>query len=368
MIKVLHIIAVPVRVKSANGKIGVNGPERRMANISSLWKENNVDAYFMYPKRGNLYHHFSKEKNKYIDFEIKSKFDFRAIFIIAKHVKSLGIDVIHTHGPGSLDLIAVLAAKLASVKIVVSRPSFIEDLTNLSTYSKLIYKLFDRITYSLVDMMTLVSKNGYDRAPLKNKVIIHNGIDLGKFVPVNHTEHEPIRIVMVAQLKEGKGWHDFIKIIEQLAFAHSVEAHIFGDGILRTELENLIEENNTSHLFNFHGNIENVSQGLKEMDIFLFTSYREGLSVAVLESMAMGLPIVATQVGGIDEQVEQNINGFKHPAGDINGMIISLSKLILSTTMRQSFGTQSRRLAEDKFNESEMIKGYTKLYFELNGK
>lgn len=365
MLKVLHIIAVPVRVKANEGKIGVNGPERRMANISKLWASHQVEVFFMYPQRGNLHKHFSEDSTHYFDFEIKSKFDFAAVFKIASYVRKNKIQIIHTHGPGSLDLIASLAAKVAGAKIIVSRPSFIDDLTNISSKVKFIYKIMDWFTYRLVDKMTLVSHNGFERAPLKQKVLIHNGIDLAKFIPVKHSEHTPVKIAMVAQLKEGKGWNDFIDIIEILSVKHKIEAHIFGDGVLRNEIETNIKENKTSHLFNFHGNIENVNEGLKNIDIFLFTSYREGLSVAVLESMAMGLPIVATQVGGINEQVLPNINGFIHEAGDVSGMVKSLTKLIESTTLRESFGTQSRKIAEERFDQTKMLTNYVKTYSEV---
>lgn len=368
MIKVLHIIAVPVKVKSSEGKIGVNGPERRMANISHLWINHDVDVHFMYPSRGNLFNYFSKDSSKYCDFEINSKFDVKAIFKIANYVNKHNINIIHTHGPGSLDLIASIAVKISGAKIIVSRPSFIDDLTNISKGKKLVYKIFDWVTYRMVDMMTLVSKNGYERAPLKRKKLIHNGIDLSKFTPVQHTSKEEIQIAMVAQLKKGKGWDDFIEIIEQLSKSHKIKGHIFGDGILRSELEKKIKKNNTQELFVFHGNIENVNEGLKDMDIFLFTSYREGLSVAVLESMAMGLPIVATQVGGIDEQVETKLNGFKHIPGDISGMVESLTKLIKSQKLRESFGSQSRKLAEERFDQQKMLKEYVDAYTQISKK
>jgi glycosyltransferase involved in cell wall biosynthesis len=365
MLKVLHIIAVPVRVKVNEGKIGVNGPERRMANVSKLWRSHNVDVFFMYPKRGNLYSHFSADITRYSDFEIKSKFDIGAIFKIALFAKTNNIQIIHTHGPGSLDLIASLAAKLVGVKIVVSRPSFIDDLTNISSKAKVIYKIVDWFTYRLVDMMTLVSKNGFDRAPLKRKVLIQNGVDLTKFTPVLHGDHLPVKIGMVAQLKEGKGWDDFIEIVEKVSLNYKIEAHIFGDGILRNEMELKLARNNSTHLFKFHGNIENVNDGLKNIDIFLFTSYREGLSVAIIEAMAKGLPIVAYNVGGAEEQVINGANGFIFTAGNINLMKEAIEILVEDKNLRFEMGRKSRLIAESKFDQESMLKNYVNLYEKI---
>lgn len=363
MINVLQIISVPVKVK--NSFIGVNGPERRMANVMSKWEEYGIRVFYMYPSRGQLYSKFS-ESNRCDDYEIQSKYNLFSIYKIARFAKKNKIDVIHTHGPASLDLLAAIASKFASCKIIMSRPSFINNIQGITWFRRFVYNTIDKLNYYLVDHMTVVSKEGLHRVKISNKSLIHNGVDLGLFKPIIKKNEEIIKIVKVAQLKEGKGWSDFINIIEELYKIHTnIEAHIIGEGDLKLSIHNLVVKKNLESVIKFHGHLENIQDELKNMDIFLFTSYSEGLSVAIIESLAMGLPIVTTNVGGIEEQVVHDANGFIHAVGDIQGMVNSLSKLIKSDDLRTQFGQFSRLIAEKSFNQEKMILEYVQTYHKV---
>ena len=98
------------------------------------------------------------------------------------------------------------------------------------------------------------------------------------------------------------------------------------------------------------------------MDLFLFTSRREGLSVAVLEALASGLPIVATDVGAIREQVEDGRNGYVVAVGDCEAMAGKCAELIRTPSLRASMGHSSRTIVEHHFSEQRMLRQYVDCY------
>jgi glycosyltransferase involved in cell wall biosynthesis len=168
---------------------------------------------------------------------------------------------------------------------------------------------------------------------------------------------------MVAQLTPPKGWGDFIECIGRLvAMNADVKGVIVGDGPLRAAIERDVRSRGLEAHVTLVGHTDNVAETLHALDIFLLTSHREGLSVAVLEAMASGLPIVATDVGGTREQIIDNVNGFIVQKGDIDAMVDRVLRLINSRKLRGQFGDASRARAETLFSQDRMVSMYAALY------
>lgn len=372
-IKVLQIVVS----KNVSGiKSSVTGPERRAANLASQWKKHNITVIICYPSSGILNHYFNDANLKVIDFKIKGKFDFFAIKTLKTIIQDNNIDLVHSQGGAALDLIVSLAAKQAGVSSVITRPVMICDQKHYSKLKRKIYEILDQnITLNLVDKIIAVSRLG--AIILKNKYnvneekikIIHNGVDLAKFESKNYikshkTESNEIIIGMVAHLTVFKGWHDFIKIISLInkRTSFKIKAKIIGDGILRNELEKEITNLGLSDVFFFTGYQDNIKDILNQLDIFLFTTHREGLSVAVIEVLASGLPVVATNIGGINEQIDEGENGYILPKGDVEGMANKCLELINNKELRMKFGKKSRELAEERFSQKRMLLEHIECY------
>lgn len=375
MIKVLQIVAAPCR---RFPRSGVNGPERRASNLVSRWGDYGVSPLVAYPSRGKLWHNFENSGASLVDFEIGSKYDFAAIFRLRKIVREHHIDIIHTQGPGSLDAIATMAAKFAGVPIVVTRPFMIQDDVQFTKIRRWFYECIDRVTLSCSSAMIAVMGQGAKDlvdvygVPQSKVRLIYNGVKLSRFEPRESSsagglvDDEPVVLGMVAQLTSVKGWPDFLKVISELNhLGKNVRGMVVGDGPLREELEALADKLGISDIVEFTGHRENVSECLAQIDILLFPSYREGLSVAIIEALAMGLPIVASDVGGIHEQVEDGENGHICGTGDIEAYVAKCIELIESPDMRRVFGARSRVIAESKFSEDRMLKEHVLCYGEF---
>jgi glycosyltransferase involved in cell wall biosynthesis len=137
---------------------------------------------------------------------------------------------------------------------------------------------------------------------------------------------------------------------------------IVGEGEQRAALELAVRARQMSGYVTFTGYRSDVRELYKTMDLFLFTSHREGLSVAIIEALASGLPIVATDVGGIREQVKNGQNGYVVSVRDIPQMVEYCKTIIANPDARRQMGKASRTIAEERFGEIRMRDEYLACY------
>lgn len=366
---VMQVVAAPM----AGSDIGVNGPERRTANAVEHWGEHAIRPVVVYPRRGRLWHRFAAAGVELVDFEFGGKYDVAAVRRYAAIAKEHGVDVIHTQGPGSLDAIVGLAARRAGIPLVVTRPVMIEDLP-VSAARRRIYRMIDKLSLRNAELVVAVSQAGLDHLRSTGVVggrlrLIYNGIDVDRIAGAARdrpiTPSGPVRVGMVAQLTVVKGWRDFLATIEAIrAMSRDVAAVVVGAGPLQRELAAAVEQRRLGDVVDFAGHREDVENALAGLDVFLFTSHREGLSVAVLEAMASGLPIVATRVGGIAEQVDDGVTGYLADVGDVVALARSVVALIDDAELRATMGARARAKAAELFSHRSMIEHYAHCYRE----
>lgn len=364
-VRVLQVVAAPV----AGAEIGVNGPERRAANVVEKWAALGIEPVIAYPRRGRLWETFAQAGVPLVDFEIGSKFDVRRIRELARLAAAHQVDLIHTQGPGSLDAFAAFAGRACGIPVVVTRPVMIEHLVNVSHARRQLYGRVDRMTLRLARRVIAVSDAGrrhlqaFGHVPSERLDVVYNGVDLRRFAPRPARDHDGrLTIGMVAQLTSAKGWEDFIALVEGLVErAGPVHAKIIGDGPLRGTLETLVRERRLEDVVEFVGHRADVERVLHELDVFVLTSHREGLSMAVLEAMASGLPVIATDVGGAREQVVDGVNGFITRVGDVADLV-ARAELLAGRELRERFGRASRQRVEAQFSETAMVDGYAQAY------
>jgi glycosyltransferase involved in cell wall biosynthesis len=369
MKKVLFIVAPAMADK--DGKRGVNGPERRSANIINYWSKYNIEPVYAYPSFGTLYEYFNSSGYKILNFYVKGKFDFRSVFSLVKIIKENNIDVVHTQGPGSLDIMAALACKIANIKFVFTRPVMIDDL-KVSKMKKKLFNLFDKLTVNLSHKIIAVSTDGEKR--LRNRyqnseqkiVKVFNGIDLSKYNSKKIKDSKYFTISMCAQLTINKGWFDFLDICTVLKDnIPNLRVYIVGDGPLYNDIKNKILEKKLNDIVLMTGHTNSVYDYLSKSDTYIMTSYREGLSVAVIEALASSLPLVIYDFAGSDDQVDIGQNGYIVNKADIDTMIEKIMAIYNNRAILDEMGKRSREICESNFTETVMVENYVKIYKEV---
>lgn len=365
----LFIVAPAVADKLGNR--GVNGPEKRSFNAIPLWPKYDIEALYAYPEVGKLYHLFKESGAMVFDFYVRGKFDFKSIFEIYRLIKENEVNLVHTQGPGSLDLMAAIACKLANVNFVITRPVMLDDL-KINNVKKAVFKIFDRLSVRFSSKVVAVSTDGEKRLQAQhssssNKIIrIFNGVRFWEEVTGVDKRKDVFSICMCGQLTVNKGWFDFLKLCEKLRpVIPELKAFIVGDGPLYQDIKSYILNSGLGDVVHMTGHVENVFSILKQADIYVMTSYREGLSVAVLEALMLALPLVVYDFPGSDDQVHVGHNGFIVKMGDVNGVVSKVFSLYMDRTKLNSMGQESKKLWEREFTEEVMVKKYANIYKEL---
>ncbi len=136
---------------------------------------------------------------------------------------------------------------------------------------------------------------------------------------------------------------------------------LVGDGPLRHECKSLLEAAGVANLAWLPGNRDDVPELLRCFDLFVLPSRAEGISNTLLEAMASGLPVVATQVGGNSELVEDGITGHLVPAADPKTLAATIGQY-LNPDLLAAHGAAGRRRMEQRFSMQAMVDGYLAVY------
>lgn len=197
----------------------------------------------------------------------------------------------------------------------------------------------------------------------KNEKINENRMDLREILGISPDQK---LIGIVAGLRPMKKHETFLKaakiVLEKRKDVHFL---IVGDGPRRQELENLVKDLHISSNVHFLGWKENVSDVLLNFDIGVNCSANEGLSNAIMEYMAHGVPCVVSDAGGNPELIKNGVNGFLFKLGDWRQLAEKIQILLDNSELRQQFTERSINIILNEFSVKKMISCYENYFEEI---
>ena len=201
--------------------------------------------------------------------------------------------------------------------------------------------------------------------PNANIMVIPNGIDIEEFRPLSKGKNEENHILFVGRLDSyRKGVHFLLQALKKLNEEKlPCKLTIIGDGPYRPRLEKLARALNLRNT-EFLGHIPNERLPVyyNQADMFVLPSCAEGMSNVILEAMACGLPVIATNVGGNPELVENEETGLLVPPENVEALHASFKKLLSDKKLRERMGSSGRKKVEEYFTWDRIAGEYLKLY------
>lgn len=311
--------------------------------------------------------------------------DWGCYFRLWKALRQLQPDLVHTYNYGALD--AAPIAKFAGVRCIVHAERG-RDASDPHGDSRK-YRALRRWMAPFIDRYLAVSKGLRDwlvdkvRIDPKKVTYIPNGIHATDFAaaaerrttrPLLGSLAPPgtILIGTVGRLDPVKDQAGLVTAFKLLCASlpnvgGRLRLVIAGKGPQRPALEAQITKLGLDAQVSLLGNRDDVPALLPEFDIFVLSSIAEGMPGAVLEAMAAGLPVVATQVGGVGEIVVPGTTGLLVPAGDPAALSKALSSYVSDDALRASHGASGRKRVESEFSLDTMLSAYVALYDGLLG-
>jgi glycosyltransferase involved in cell wall biosynthesis len=174
--------------------------------------------------------------------------------------------------------------------------------------------------------------------------------------------NEEFLLLAVGRLSIEKGHTFFLDALSQIVPRHpNVRLALVGDGPLRASLETQAERSGISEKVMFLGSREHVPELLTCADVYVQPSLSEGLSLALLEALAIGLPVVATQISGFTSVVEQEKTALLVPPGDADSLAHAIDRLILDAGLRIRIAQAGNQLVKTRYSAETMHKSYERL-------
>jgi len=198
--------------------------------------------------------------------------------------------------------------------------------------------------------------------------VIYNGIDPKVYgLKPKEKSGKGIDLIYVGRVDKSKGVLSFVDILKKVE-TENVKLHILGDGPDLQKLRRMAKREGLEKEMLFYGRVsqDEVVKKLCESDIFLFPSLRvEGFPMTIVEAMFAGLPVVASNIGGISDAVEDEKTGFLVNPSDIYGFAAKVIKLIEDKSLRNNMGRNARSKAGKDFAVDVMLGRYEKVFKEV---
>jgi L-malate glycosyltransferase len=209
-----------------------------------------------------------------------------------------------------------------------------------------------------------------ERPALASVRVLENGVDLDRFLeieaPAGRACGSARRVGIVANLRPVKGLDVFLEAARQVA-AVIPEAtfHIAGEGEGRAALERQAKELGLTSRVEFCGRVSDIPGFLATLNVAVLSSRCEGMSNAILEYMAAGLPVVATAVGAAPQIIEHGIHGWLVPPGDGAALAKGIIVALLDSEAAAARAMAARRRVWQRYSRQAMVQRFERFFGEL---
>jgi glycosyltransferase involved in cell wall biosynthesis len=301
--------------------------------------------------------------------------DGKALWRIYRLVKEHGFEVVHGHS-SKAGFLARLAAKLAGQRVLtVYSPHAIAISANPA------YGHLERFAARFTDVVLGVSRSereeleGYKLVPSFKLHHVTAGIDIpafaghpdsGEFRRQMGIPEQAVLIGAAGRLAPQKDPLTFVRAAAQL-HRDGVPAYFAwaGDGELLGQAETLARSLGVGTHMRFPGYCPDLRPFLAALDIFSLTSRYESFGYVTCEAMAMGKPVVATNVAGSNELVQHGKTGFLLPPGDVAACAVAFSRLASNPALRRAMGQAAQRRVREHYDVGRMVRQVEELYRNL---
>lgn len=305
--------------------------------------------------------------------------DRRVILALRRLIQAQHADVVHAH-----NFVPNYYAALARMGIFrrLAQICTCHDMGGRLSGLKLrwLFKLSLLKTHEVA----MVGKQVFDRYISQGFVsrdhahVVLNGIPVTSFVgggvrranarSVLGLGDQDLVVGCVGRLVELKNHRRMIEVMPSLLrLFPTLKLVIVGDGVLRSELAQLIDQLNLRERVGLMGARNDVSALLPAFDVFALPSQTEGLSIALLEACATGLAVLATDVGGNREIIAEGVTGLLVPPNDNHALAEALGRLLGDSQLRQSLGESAARWVAENASDDALELAYERLYDRASG-
>lgn len=309
--------------------------------------------------------------------DMHGRFDLRVLRQLCAVIRSRRIDVIHTHGYKS-DLLGLIAARRTGIRAVSTPHGFSGSVGwKLALYIKVgtrALRHFDQVVPLSAALVLDMARLG---VPSSRVRLIENGVDLTELVPYQRpVAMAPTQaagsltpaphIGFVGQMIARKGLPDLLRAFDEIHRQWpGARLTLLGDGAQRAELEALADSLACADAITFAGFRSDRLAIMASFDLFLMTSSLEGIPRCLMEAMALGTPVVAYDIPGVDQLITDQETGVLVAPGCWQALARASMSLLADPGYAQALASNARHHIEQRFSARRMAGEYEHVYRQL---
>lgn len=315
----------------------------------------------------------SKEEAELFDVAMSSKFDWRAIRKIARTVGEANYEIIHAHTPRSL-LIGRMVAMRTKCPLIYHVHSPV-GRDSERKFHNFINTMLEKWSLKRVNKMICVSNslNGYMQEighPAEKLAVVQNGVPVVENLPQREAPSQKWTIGTMALFRPRKGTEVLLEALAELR-SRGCDVHLRAVGPFetpeyKTEIMYQVNKLGLEESITWTGFKKDINQQLAQMDLFVLPSlYGEGLPMVVLESMACGVPVVASRVEGIPEAIRDGVDGLIFEPGSASDLADKLQSLIEAKNRWQPMRDSALQRQREQLSDVSMARKVAAVYDEV---
>lgn len=288
--------------------------------------------------------------------------------LLRRYIRGHSIQLVHTFDTPS-NLFGVPAARLARTPVVLSSQRAYRELT--PPFGRRLLRITDRMADGVVvNCQALARHMVQDESVEMSRVLLcHNGIDTETFQPgpavLRSTVLKDAGLVagVVCGLRAEKRLDLLLQAFARIA-APGRKLVIVGSGPLRGEIEALSSRLSLQPYCHFEPATSAVTDWLRAIDVFVLPSRSEALSNSLMEAMACGCAVIASDIGGNPELVSHDSTGLLFPSGDVEALAAALTRLAEDPCLRASLGARAASFIRERFTLAHAVQRMAAIYRE----
>lgn len=294
----------------------------------------------------------------------------------ARLLREIAPDLLVTYGWGGTD--ALVSARFAGIRPVIhTEDGFLPDEVGQQKrrrlyFRRLAFRTAQRLVVPSHTLEAIAAKQW--RIPDGKLSYIPNGVDTERFSPIHPKdrslaqklglEDASLVIGTVGALRPEKNQTRLIRTAAELLKQDGVHLLLVGDGNERDAIAEMARQLGIEEKVHFSGNVTDPAPCYRLMDVFALTSDTEQMPISLLEAMATGLPVAATDVGDVFGMVADAGQALIVPVGDENRLTQAMKELAKDSGLRERLGGENRRKCLQEFSQNAMIERYAECYVD----
>ena len=367
----------PIRVMFLLTSMPIGGAETLLVNLVRRLDRNRIEPLIGCMKQKDVLGEMLSEEIPVFSDLISHKFDIGVVGRLKRLFIEQNVDAVITIGAGDKMFWGRLAAKRAKVPVILSALHSTGWPDGVGRLNRMLTGITDG--FIAVARQHAQYQVEQEKFPEQKVFLIPNGIDTEKFVfnPESRQQwrtklgigSEAPVVGIVAALRSEKN-HDLFLESARLVSRQMSDAQfvIAGDGPERPRLEALAREKGVEDRVHFIGSTQDVVGVLSMVDMFGLSSHNEASPVSIMEALSCQRPVVATDVGSIDESVLEGKTGFLVPRDDAQAMSQRWMEILGDKSLAQQLGRQGREHIVANSSLESMTEGYASLVEDIFGR